>query len=248
MPSPIDVQVVGFNLEGNRTYAAELLDKFRHIPGIADLRVQQSFDYPELHVDVDRSRAQDLGLSQVNVANNMLVALSGSFQTAPSFWLSPKTGVTYNVVTQTPQRDLDSIQALEDLPINNPANGQAPKLLRAVARVSRGVGPAIASHYNVQPVIDLFAATQDRDLGGCWHRHPQNSRRNGQRFAERFERGGARSNGDHDEFFRRPVRGLAFAIVLVYLLIVVNFSRGSILSSSSRRCRWRWPALSGCCL
>jgi multidrug efflux pump subunit AcrB len=164
-----------------------------------------------------------LGLSQLNVASNMLVALSGSFQTAPSFWLSPKNGVTYSVVTQAPQRDLDSLQALEDLPIDNPTNGQAPQLLRAVARVTRGAGPAVASHYDVQPVIDLFASTQDRDLGGVGadiNKIIDSTAKDLPKGSRVVARGQMQTMASS---FLGLFGGLAFAIVLVYLLIVVNF-------------------------
>jgi multidrug efflux pump subunit AcrB len=232
LPSPIDVQVIGPNLQANRKYATELVDRFRHIPGIADLRIQQAFDYPELHVDVDRARAQDLGMSQLSIANNLLIGLSGSFQTTPTFWLSPANGVSYPVVTQIPQYDLDSLQALEDIPVNDPGStvnvavdgtGQAPQLLRAVARISRGAGVAVASHYNVQSVIDIFAAAQDRDLGGVGadvERVLAQTTTDLPKGSTVISRGQMQTMSSS---FRGLFGGLAFAIVLVYLLIVVNF-------------------------
>jgi len=118
LPAPIDVQVIGNNFDANAKYAASLYDKFRHIPGLSDLRIQQTNDAPELHVNVNRTRAQELGFTQRDVASNMLVSLSGSFQASPTFWVNPKNGVSYNIVTQAPQYALDSIEALKNIPIN----------------------------------------------------------------------------------------------------------------------------------
>ncbi len=165
LPSPIDIQVMGFNADANRKYANMLYEKIRHIPGIADSRIQQVFNNPELMVDVDRTRAQELGLTQRDVASSMLISLSGSFQTSPSFWLNPKNGVSYSVVTQTPQYDLESIDDLRNIPITGSA-GAPPQLLGALSSVRRDTGEAVVSHYNVQPMIDIFASVQDRDLGG----------------------------------------------------------------------------------
>jgi len=165
LPSPIDVQVVGSNTETNQLYAAKLLEKIRRVPGVVDSRIQQAQDAPELRVNVDRTRAQELGLTQHDVASNLLISLSGSFQTSPTFWLDPKNGVSYNIVTQAPQYDLTSLEDLRNIPITGSLGG-APQTLGALGNVTRGVGPAVVSHYNVQPTIDIFAAVQDRDLGG----------------------------------------------------------------------------------
>jgi len=199
-----------------------LYDRLVHVPGIADARIQQAFDNPELRVDVDRSKAQELGLTQRDVANNMLVSLSGSFQTSPSFWLSPQNGVAYSVVAQTPQYRMDSLQALNNVPITG-GNGQRPQILGGLATVSRGVNLAVASHYNVQPVIDLYAAVQDRDLGGVATDIRSilvQTARDLPKGSTVIARGQMQTM---DSSFVGLYGGLAFAVVLVYLLIVVNF-------------------------
>jgi multidrug efflux pump subunit AcrB len=222
LPAPIDVQVVGFNADANRKYANDLFERLKKVPGIADLRIQQAVDSPELRLDVDRSRADELGLTQRDVANNMLISLSGSFQTQPTFWLSPQNGVSYSIVTQTPQYQLDSLQALKNLPVTGATN-QQPQILGALASVSRGVGAVVATHYNVQPVIDIFASVQDRDLGGV----SKDIRRILAETASQVPKGSsiiARGQTETMESsFFGLYAGLAFAIVLVYLLIVVNF-------------------------
>ena len=222
LPAPIDLQIVGSNMVGNRAYASALYEKLKHVPGIADLRIQQAFDTPELRVDVNRSKAQELGLTQRDVASNMLISLSGSFQTAPNFWLSPKNGVSYSVVTQTPQYQLDTLQALENIPVTGGA-GQQPQILGGLASISRGTNLAVASHYNVQPVIDLYASVQDRDLGGV----AADIRRILAETAKDLPKGTTvipRGQMETmDSSFVGLYGGLAFAVVLVYLLIVVNF-------------------------
>jgi multidrug efflux pump subunit AcrB len=222
LPAPVDIQIVGLNLAANRQYAVTVYEKLKHVPGIADLRIHQAFDYPELRVAVDRSRAEELGLTQQNVATNLLVSLSGSFQTSPSFWVSPKNGVAYSVVTQTPQYQMNSLQALKDLPLSTP-NGQQPQILGALARVSRGTGSIVASHYNTQPILDIFAGVQDRDLGGV-------ARDIGRILADTADAvpKGTRviARGQMQTMknsFSGLYGGLALAVVLVYLLIVVNF-------------------------
>ncbi len=222
LPAPIDIQVVGFNAAANRTYANMVYEKLKHVPGIADLRIQQAADTPELDLTVDRSRADELGLTQRDVANNMLISLSGSFQTAPTFWLNPKNGVSYNIVTQTPQYQLDSLQALKNLPVTGSA-GQQPQILGALASVKRAVGPVVETHYNVQPVIDIYAAVQDRDLGGV----SADVKRILAETAGQVPKGGTVVMRGQTETMQSSFiglyGGLAFAIVLVYLLIVVNF-------------------------
>ncbi|MEA2754721.1 MAG: hypothetical protein QOJ54_1010 [Aliidongia sp.] len=222
LPAPIDIQIIGNNATANRQYANDLYEKLRTVPGLADLRIQQAIDTPELELDVDRSRAEELGLTQRDVANNMLISLSGSFQTSPTFWLNPKNGISYSIVTQTPQYQLDSLEALKNLPVTG-SNGQQPQILGALAKVSRGVGPVVASHYNVQPVIDLFASVQDRDLGAV----SADIRRILDEMAPQVPKGSSivprgQTQTMETSFFGLYA-GLAFAIVLVYLLIVVNF-------------------------
>jgi multidrug efflux pump subunit AcrB len=220
LPAPIDVQVVGFSPD-NQKYAAELYDKIRHIPGVADAHIQQAFDNPEFRVNVDRSKAQQLGLTQRDIATDMLISLSGSFQTAPSFWLSPK-GVSYSIVTQTPQYRLDSLDALRNIPVTGPLGGK-PQILGALADIERGTSAAVVSHYNVQPVIDIFASVQGRDLGAVAaqiNKVIADTVKDVPKGSTVIARGQMQTR---ESSFKGLYGGLLFAIVLVYLLIVVNF-------------------------
>ena len=222
LPAPIDVQVVGAKTEENRKYANALYEKFRHIPGVVDARIQQAFDNPEFHVNLDRTRAQELGFTARDVASDLLISLSGSFQTSPTFWLSPKNGVSYSIVTQTPQYQLDSLDALRNIPITG-ALGTKPQILGALAGIERGASAAVASHYNVQPVIDIFAAVQDRDLGAVAddiNKIIADTAKDVPKGSSVIARGQMQTR---ESSFAGLYGGLLFAIVLVYLLIVVNF-------------------------
>jgi CzcA family heavy metal efflux pump len=221
-PSPIDVQVSGFKVEANDAFAQTLLERIRHVPGVADARIQQALDYPELDVKVDRSRAQELGFSQRDVANDLLVSLTGSFQTNQTFWLDYKAGVSYPLVTQTPQPQLDSLDALRNIPITGAGAGQS-QILGAISSITRGVGPAVASHYNVAPLIDIYATTQDRDLGAVAAdigKIVAAAKRELPRGSSVVLRGQVETM--HSSFVGL-FGGLAFAVLLVYLLIVINF-------------------------
>jgi CzcA family heavy metal efflux pump len=225
LPSPIDVQITGFNVNGNRDYANALLQKMRAIPGAVDLRIQQAFDYPQINVDVDRSKAELLGLTQQNVASNMLVSLSGSFQTNPSFWIDPKTGTQYSVATQTPQARLDSLNDLATTPLTA-AGGTAtgtPQLLANVASFHRSVGPSVVSHYNATPVLDIYGSVQDSDLGFISeqvNRLVAGSKKDLPKGSQVVVRGQVQTM---KQSFNGLLIGLLGAVVLVYLLIVVNF-------------------------
>lgn len=222
LPAPIDVQVIGNNFAANHKVANALLEKIRHIPGIADSRIQQVDDAPEFHVVVDRTRAQQLGITQHDVASNLLISLSGSFQTSPTFWLDPKNGVSYSIVTQTPQYQLNSLDDLRNIPIVGSVSGTS-QILGGLATVERGVGQAVVSHYNVQPVIDIFADVQDRDLGGvssAIKKILKDSEKDLPKGSRLVARGQMRTM---DTSFSGLFYGLLGAIVLVYLLIVVNF-------------------------
>lgn len=221
LPAPIDLQVVGLKAERNRQYAALLLNEIKHVPGIVDARIHQAYNYPQLNIDVNRSFAKDLGFTQFDVAANMLISLSGSFQTSPTFWLDTRTGVSYPIVTQTPQYRLDSLQALQNIPLTT--LGRKMQILGALSTIKRGFAAVVESHYNVQPVIDIYAAVQDRDLGGVAHdikkilattakNLPQGSTVNVRGQIE-----------TQTTSFRSLYFGIVFAIILVYLLIVVNF-------------------------
>ncbi len=154
LPAPVDVQVVGYNVEANRVFASNLLRQIKLIPGAADFRIQQVFDQPKLHINVDRTKAAESGYTERDIANSMLVSLSGSFQTTPSFWLDPRNGVSYSVVTQQPQHTLASFSDLDNIPISG-ANQKRPEILGDVATTSRGAGMAVISHYNIQRTVDI---------------------------------------------------------------------------------------------
>ncbi len=221
LPAPIDIQITGRDLQGNRQFADQLLNRLKYVPGTSDLRIQQVFDLPKLHFDVDRTKAQQIGFQQLNVAQNLLISLSGSFQTQPTFWLDPRTGVSYNIDTQTPQYRTDSLQNLENIPVY--AKSNQTEILGDVARFSRSAEMGIVSHYNVQPVIDIFGSVQGRDLGGV--------ARDIQPILKQVEKELPRGSqivvrGEIDTMqasFIGLLLGLAFSILLVYLLIVVNF-------------------------
>jgi|HubBroStandDraft_2_1064218.scaffolds.fasta_scaffold04433_4 multidrug efflux pump subunit AcrB len=223
LPAPIDIQVVGNNLEGNRAWASALLQKIRYVPGTADLRVQQPFDEPYLHLRIERTKAQELGYSAHDIAQNLLVSLSGSFQTSPTFWLSPQNGVSYSIATQTPQYRADTLQDLVNMPVTGTSTTNSPSLLASLVSMKRGTGMAVVSHYNVAPVIDIFGSVSGRDLGGVAGdinklidaARPQLPR--GSRVVVRGQVQTMRSS------YVGLLVGLVFAIMLDYLLIVVNF-------------------------
>ncbi len=225
LPSPLDIQISGFNVNANRDYANALLNKLRTIPGAVDLRIQQAFDYPQINVDVDRSKAQLLGLTQQNVASNILVSLSGSFQTSPSFWIDPKSGTQYNVATQTPQAQLDSLNDLATTPMTtgNGTGTGTPQLLANVASFHRSVGPSVVSHYNATPVLDIYGTAQNIDLGfisAQVNKIVADSKKDVPKGSQVVVRGQVQTM---NQSFNGLLIGLLGAIVLVYLLIVVNF-------------------------
>ncbi len=220
LPAPIDIQIVGYNQENNRRFADDLLQRIRYIPGAVDLRIQQPFDQPKLHINVDRTKAGQTGYTVRDVASNLLISLSGSFQTSPTFWLNPKNGVSYPIATQTPQYRLDSLQGLENIPVTG-ASGAPPQILASLASIRRGVGQGLVSHYDIQPVVDIYGSVQGRDLGGVARdlnkivadsKAPQ-----GSRVVVRGQIQTMRSS------YVGLLGGLVFSILLVYLLIVVNF-------------------------
>jgi multidrug efflux pump subunit AcrB len=222
LPSPYDVQVVGFNVADNRNFANALLAKLRQIPGAVDLRIQQAFDYPELHVGVDRVNAAQLGFTQQDVATNLLISLSGSQQTAPSFWVDPKTGIEYSVATQAPQYRLTSLQDLAVTPVTK-GTGGAQQLLANLATIDRGVGQGVVSHYNATPVIDIYGSVDGTDLGTVGDAvHAQVDA-----MRQQLPRGSDLKVRGQTETMRTSFNGLAFgmigAVLLIYLLIVVNF-------------------------
>ncbi len=222
LPAPIDIQVVGRNVAANRVFAGQLQAKLAQVPGIADLRVHQEFNQPRLHLDVDRTRAAQIGLTQRDVANNLLISLSGSSQTAPTFWLNPTTGVSYAIATQTPQYRVASLQDLGNIPLTTAGVGRS-QTLQSLATVTREMGTQVASHYNVTPVIDIYGAVQGRDLGSVAREiNPilAASEKSLPRGSQIIVRGQIETMTSS---FAGLLAGLALAIGLVYLLIVVNF-------------------------
>jgi multidrug efflux pump subunit AcrB len=220
-PAPIDLQVAGRDLAANRKYANALLAKVRKIPGIADARIQQAFQQPTLDVNVDRTLTSLVGLSEKDVATAMLTTLSGSSQSAPTYWLDPINGVSYAVSVQTPQRDIDTMAGLKNIPVTSLSAN--PQLLGGLANVERTRSNAVVSHYNVQPVIDIFATPQGRDLGAV----ASDIQKIIHAAAQDLPRGASVTlRGQVSTMtsaYRQLYVGLAAAIVLIYLLIVVNF-------------------------
>ncbi len=220
LPSPIDIQVVGFDTKANIFYAQKILEKIKQIPGIVDARIQQAFNYPQLFVDVDRSLAKQLNFTQLDVAASMLISLSGSFQTTPTFWLS-KEGVAYPIVTQTPQYNLDSIDALRNIPLVG-EDGQ-PQILGALSTIERQVTSSVESHYNVQPVIDIFAGVERTDLGSIATKLKKilaNTKKLVPKGSSVALRGQIETQSTS---YFGLYTGLIFSIILVYFLIVINF-------------------------
>jgi len=190
---------------------------------MVDLRVHQAFNQPLLHLDVDRTRAAQTGYTQRDVANNLLISLSGSAQVTPTFWLNPATGVSYTIATQTPQHKVDSLAEIGNIPLVGTGGTQRPQVLEALASVTRESHMAVASHFNVQPVIDIFGAVQGRDLGGVAREMQpiiDASQKDLPRGSQIVVRGTVETMTSS---FIGLIIGLGLAIVLVYLLIVVNF-------------------------
>lgn len=222
LPAQLDVQFVGAQLEQDRALAEKVMQEISHIPGTTDLRIQQPFNLPKWTIDVDRTRAQQVGYSQRDVATNVLIALSGSFQTAPSFYLNPQNQVSYNIAVQAPQYEVKSLQDLENFPIAS-TSPAAPQILGNLATISRGAEQGTVSHYNARPLIDIYGAVNGTDLASVAKqidRIVAENKKDLPRGSQIFVRG-------QIDTMRRSfvglISGLLFSIVLVYALIVVNF-------------------------
>jgi multidrug efflux pump subunit AcrB len=223
LPAPVDIQVIGNDFEGNRKYVDALFAKVKYVPGTADLRIQQPFDEPYLRYRVERTKAQQLGFSAQNIAQNLLVSLSGSFQTSPTFWVDPKNHVSYYIEAQTPQYREDTLQDLANLPVTGTDPNSPPSLMASLVSMRRGTGMAVVSHYNVAPVIDIFGNVAGRDLGGVStdiNKIIDATRPQLPRGSQVIVRGQVQTMRAS---YIGLLSGLAFSIVLVYLLIVVNF-------------------------
>jgi multidrug efflux pump subunit AcrB len=222
LPAPVDIQIEGADIEGNREVAARMLHEIQRVPGIADARIQQAFDYPEFDVAVDRTKAAQGGYTERDVANSMLNSLSGSFQITPMFFLNWTNGVNYNLVTQTPQYSIQSLEDLQNTPLNA-ATATRPEILADVASIKRANEMEVISHYNIRRVVDIYAAVQGRDLGAVGREvtrivdADRKSLPRGSFITVRGQLQTMRSS------YLGLLGGLAFSVVLVYLLIVVNF-------------------------
>lgn len=225
-PAPIDIQIRGNNATANFDYATVLLKRIREVPGVTDARIQQSRQNPVLKIDVDRTRAQDMGLTIRDVTNNMVVNLTGSSQAAPTFWLNPANGVSYPIVMQAPQYLLDSLPALESMPINS-TTSQGNMQLGGIATFDRGMSPAVVSQYDIQPMVQIHTATQGRDLGAV----ASDIRKILKDAAADVPKGSTVALLGQVSTMEKSFSGLLFgllgAIVLIYLLIVVNFQSWS---------------------
>jgi multidrug efflux pump subunit AcrB len=254
LPAPIDIQVVGNNQRGNREFIDRLLRDISYVPGTADLHIQQPLNDPDFSVNVNRSQAQDIGLTQRDVAGSLLVSTSGSFQTSPTYWLDPRNGVSYIIAAQTPQYDLQSLADLQSIPLTTSSSastiapspfasvgastltpvttGATPaiapgvkpiQILGNVATLVRGAEPATVSHYNIAPVFDIYGNVVNSDLRSVSDKITEiveQHRKELPRGSQVVVRGQVQTMNSS---FIGLTSGLAFSILLVYLLIVVNF-------------------------
>ena len=224
LPAPIDIQIMGRDREKSREIATKLADNIRKVPGAVDVRIQQPANQPELHFTIDRTKASQIGLTERDVAGSVLLNLSGSSQTQPNYWLNPKNGIQYLVNIRVPEYYMDSLSALNAIPLNaGKPGGASPQILANVASVERKIGSPIYSHYNVMPVIDVFAGVSGRDLGGVLKdirpliAAAEKELPKGSAIILRGQADTMRSS------FTGLGIGLGLAVVFIYLLLVVNF-------------------------
>jgi CzcA family heavy metal efflux pump len=223
LPAQIDVQLVGNAIEQNHDLAEHMMEEISHIPGTTDLRIQQPFNLPSLTVNVDRTRAQQVGYSQHDVANSVLASLSGSFQTSPTFYLNPQNHVSYNIAVQSPQYQVQNLQQLQNFPIATNGSGQQPQILGNLASIDRGAEQGTVSHYDARSVIDIYGSVEGADLASVANKINEvvgHNKSKLPRGTEIFVRGQIQTM--HTSFVGL-VSGLLFSIILVYALIVVNF-------------------------
>jgi CzcA family heavy metal efflux pump len=222
LPAPIDIQIDGADIDGNRQVAERMLAELRRVPGLTDLRIQQQFDYPTYDINVDRTKAAQGGLNERSVVTSVLNSLSGSFQITPMFFLNWKNGVNYNLVAQTPQYKVQSLQDLANTPITA-TDTSRPGILADVASVTRSTEMEAISHYNIRRIVEIYGAVQDRDLGSAARdidRIVEANRKSLPRGSFVTIRGQIQTMRSS---YVGLLAGLGFSIVLVYLLIVVNF-------------------------
>jgi multidrug efflux pump subunit AcrB len=224
LPAPIDVQIVGTDVGKDLALGTKIADELKQVPGAVDAHVQQVYDEPRFNVVMDRSQAEQVGITAQQIAQSVLVSLSGSFQTSPTFWLNPKNGVSYNIAIQAPQYTIGSLQDLENLPVHGTNSSQ---ILANLATVSRNAEPGVIYHYDIRPVIDVYANVQDRDLGAvsrAVNKIIADNQKDLPKGAEMSVRGQVKTMNDS---FTGLSLGLVGAIILVYLLMVVNFQSWS---------------------
>jgi len=221
-PSPIDIQVSGHDMAANHAYAARIMREIRKIPGLADARLQQSSNYPELRINVDRSRIGRFGLTERDVTTSVATSLAGSSQTAPVFWLNPENGVSYPVVAQTPAQLVGSLSDLENIPVTGPGSKMS-QVLGGLGTISRGNSNVVVSQYNIQPMIDIYASVQGRDLGGV----ARDINKVLAKLKDQAPKGATVTLRGQYETMNTAFSGLGFgllgAVVMIYLLIVINF-------------------------
>jgi CzcA family heavy metal efflux pump len=222
LPAPVDIQIEGADVAGNTKVAGAMLSELRHVPGLTDIRVQEQQDYPKLHINVDRTKASQAGFTEHDVVNSMLIALSGSFQVSPMYYLNPKNGVQYSIVVQNPQYGVQSDQDIKNIPVSS-SNQAHQGLLTEVSTIHRTMEPGSINHYNIRRVVDIYAAVQDRDLGAVG--------REVNRIVDGHKKELPRGSfvtlrgqfGTMQDAYMGLIGGLIFSILLVYMLIVVNF-------------------------
>lgn len=224
LPAPFNIQIAGRDMTRNREIAARLAERIRHIPGAVDVRVQQPADQPKLRINVDRTKSGEIGLAERDVANSILMNLSGSGQVQPAYWLNPRIGIQYLVNVRTPERQMDSLTALQGIPVSGSRPGEGDsQVLANVANFSRGSGPPVISHFNVMPVIDIFGGVSGRDLGGVLaDLKPLLAQ-----VEKELPKGSYLMMRGQAETMRASFTGLSvgllMAMALVYFLLVVNF-------------------------
>jgi multidrug efflux pump subunit AcrB len=242
LSSPIDIQVIGPDLQHNRVYAEKLLNDVKYVPGAADTRIQQPFNAPKFTVNVDRTRSQEVGLSQRDVTNSLLVALSGSFQTTPNFYLDPKNGVSYSIAVQSPQYDFQSVPELASMPVTTTTSTAAPQppitgasptaapgstpsaqILGNLSNIVAGTELGTVSHFDIQPVLDIYANVDGADLGSVTRAIEKKIKAHEGEVPKGTQvilRGQSETMA---KSYIGLLAGLAFSILLVYFLIVINF-------------------------
>ena len=224
-PAPIDLQVRGNDLGADYAYANKLLAQIRHIPGIADARIQQSASVPTINVNIDRTRAQYTGVTAADVTNSLVVNLASSSQVAPTYWLNEKNGVTYPIALQTPQYQIDSLPALQNLPIN--ATGAPTTVLGGIADIRRTMSSAVVSQYDISPMVEIYATTQGRDLGAVSADIQKIVAQNDKDKPKGSIIALVGQTATMNSAYSGLLFGLLGAIVLVYFVVVINFQSWS---------------------